>query len=745
METAGGKRPVRLGLDYNPTGAEAQAFFNITELAGTFLTKGRRVLLDKFTRMAAHTIVAGTRQQKQRQAMARKYRGVAIFHGAELPPLQQLVAFCRPDKKLASYFSIMGQLSYFCHEKLGRSVTYGDLGYMVHPLSPTERRACSASEHDTVFSVFMEWCQQARDAAAYSPSVIDKYRRTEVKSRSGRDGSEDVVVVAAEYSASTAFNRAKAWQLVVAAYANRVGVRVEDLQQQRLRSSAGSKVEAALAESSKQYAYAKGRLNAAGNIVRAADSDKKSQQRSRSSLDAKKQKQRFAPYDELYDAMEKRRKALNLYSGSWYEKRVQALGEWLLVALHTYVPPLRREMYIVLDVHDVVWDAELNTWCIMVGHFFKNATTAAIDRVLVVESLVEPLAIYLRHRHLLNQDVGAVPEHAEEANRALFVNMQRRRHSSSSMSGVFKSFGAKYLGITAFGPHICRDIFASWYVGMHPNMRGVQVQALAAQMATSVEMLEKHYVHLRGRANARRMQAALNGLGDEVDVVVQHGAVEDVPRTLSVAQIKGALAAAVAAAGARRALQKRKEVTRFRASTKRKASDAVTREEKREDVRGTSPTLLAFVRQSHVDGGGGGQQQSVTAMDIVRYKWTYGGDAGCIAVKAVADACHEFIQPGTGLQLYRAQADALKKFKHCGLTPATGLELMRQVAQVSTPDELASIPDIAKMLGLTMSMRDMGSRPVYRMFGVLASRQAIVRARKQARFREKKPHKAVVA
>ena len=206
--------------DYNPTGAEAQAFFNITELAGTFLTKGRRVLLDKFTRMAAHTIVAGTRQQKQRQAMARKYRGVAIFHGAELPPLQQLVAFCRPDKKLASYFSIMGQLSYFCHEKLGRSVTYGDLGYMVHPLSPTERRACSASEHDTVFSVFMEWCQQARDAAAYSPTVIDKYRRTEVKSRSGRDGSEDVVVVAAEYSASTAFNRAKAWQLVVAAYAN---------------------------------------------------------------------------------------------------------------------------------------------------------------------------------------------------------------------------------------------------------------------------------------------------------------------------------------------------------------------------------------------------------------------------------------------------------------------------------------------------------------------------------------------
>ena len=167
-------------------------------------------------------------------------------------------------------------------------------------------------QHGTVFSVFMEWCQQARDAAAYSPTVIDKYRRTEVKSRSGRDGSEDVVVVAAEYSASTAFNRAKAWQLVVAAYANRVGVRVEDLQQQLLRSSAGSKVEAALAASSKQYAYAKGRLNAAGHIVRAADSDKKSQQRSRSSLDAKKQKQRFAPYDELYDAMEKRRKVLNL-------------------------------------------------------------------------------------------------------------------------------------------------------------------------------------------------------------------------------------------------------------------------------------------------------------------------------------------------------------------------------------------------------------------------------------------------
>ena len=44
--------------DYNPTEAEAKAFFNITEVVGTFLTVGRRVTGNTFTRMASHRIVA---------------------------------------------------------------------------------------------------------------------------------------------------------------------------------------------------------------------------------------------------------------------------------------------------------------------------------------------------------------------------------------------------------------------------------------------------------------------------------------------------------------------------------------------------------------------------------------------------------------------------------------------------------------------------------------------------------------
>ena len=106
--------------DYNPTEAEAKAFFNITEVVGTFLTVGRRVTGNTFTRMASHRIVAPTRQQSQRQAMVRKYRAVATHHKAKVPPLEQLIAYRRPDKKLASYFSITGQLSYFCHMVLGR-------------------------------------------------------------------------------------------------------------------------------------------------------------------------------------------------------------------------------------------------------------------------------------------------------------------------------------------------------------------------------------------------------------------------------------------------------------------------------------------------------------------------------------------------------------------------------------------------------------------------------------------------
>ena len=449
--------------DYNPTEAEAKAFFNITEVVGTFLTVGRRVTGNTFTRMASHRIVAPTRQQSQRQAMVRKYRAVATHHKAKVPPLEQLIAYRRPDKKLASYFSITGQLSYFCHMVLGREVTYGDLGYIVHPLSQTERELLGAREHDTVVSAYVEWCQQARTREARSAGVIAKYIDSGKKTRTGRDGREEVLVVANRYSGSTVFNRAKAWQLVVAAYANQIGVQLEDLQQQRqqqqrLRGSTDIELEAALAEANEQYGYATMRLNAAAHIVRAADGQKKMEQRERSSLAAKVEAQRYVPHAKLVEGVEKWRQALNLSARPWFAQRVQELGEWLLVALTVFVPPLRREMYMKMDVHDVKWDTELDTWCIMMTHFFKTAQTAVIDRVLLVETLVEPMATYLRHRHVLNQRVGTDPRLAAEANRALFVNSQQRRHSGTSMSGVFRHFGGRYLGLASFGPHICRDI-----------------------------------------------------------------------------------------------------------------------------------------------------------------------------------------------------------------------------------------------------------------------------------------------
>ena len=407
---------------YNPSLSEAVAFFNITELVGTFLTVGRRVIRDTFTRLSSEKIVTGTLQQLQRQAMVRKYRHVAIQHGVKVPPLDKLVAYRRADKKLASYFSIIGQLSYFCHEELGREVTYGDLSYIIHPLSAAEREELGAHDHATVFSVFMEWCQQARIEAAGSAAVMTNYLASVKKTRTGRDGSEEVLVTAARYSASTVFNRAKAWQLVAAAHANSMGVALEDLQQQQLRGSADNKVDAAaLAECKRRYDYAIGRLDAGGNIIRAADARKKAEARKTSSLATKTARQR-----------------LDMYTGAWYGQRVQDLGEWLLLALHTYVPPLRRAMYMDLDVHDVVWDTDVNTWCIMVGHFFKTSKTASIDRVLLVESLVDPMAIYLRHRHVLNKGVGTAPAHAADANRALFVNKNRRRHSGTSMTGAFR-------------------------------------------------------------------------------------------------------------------------------------------------------------------------------------------------------------------------------------------------------------------------------------------------------------------
>ena len=218
---------------------------------------------------------------------------------------------------------------------------------------------------------------------------MTKYMEANKKTRSGRDGTEEVLVVAGKYSASTVFNRAKAWQLVVAAYANKIAVQLEDLQQQRqqrqqqkLRGGAGSDVEAALAECTKQHAYATIRLNAAGHILRAADARKKSEQRQKSSMACKAEKQRYVPHTTLVKGMEEWRRTLDMSGRVQYAQQVQELGEWLVVALHTFLPPLRREMYIALDVHDVEWDTDLDTWCIMVGHFFKTSKTAAIDRVI---------------------------------------------------------------------------------------------------------------------------------------------------------------------------------------------------------------------------------------------------------------------------------------------------------------------------------------------------------------------------
>ena len=499
-------------------------------------------------------------------------------------------------------------------------------------------------------------------------------------------------MTAARYSASTVFNRAKAWQLVAAAHANCMGVALEDLQQQQLRGSADNKVDAAaLAECKRRYDYAIGRLDAGGNIIRAADARKKAEARKTSSLATKTARQRYVPRAELVGHMEAWRQRLDMYTGAWYGQRVQELGEWLLLALHTYVPPLRRAMYMDLDVHDVVWDTDVNTWCIMVGHFFKTSKTASIDRVLLVESLVDPMAIYLRHRHVLNKGVGTAPAHAADANRALFVNKNRRRHSGTSMTGAFREFGGKQLGITAFGPHICRDIFATWYVMNHPHMGGHNVQVLAAQMATSVDMLDKHYLHLRGRANAIHMRAILDGRQDEEDDALDGGARHGVQQTMTAAQCKGILVAAAAAAGARRAVEELEVVARFRRPArgkKRKAQAAAHAREENQEIGApnlpaanlpastAAPSLVAFMRQCHVDGGGE-QPRTVTAMDVVKYKFTYGVGAGASALNALVES--GLVKHSTGKQLYSAQADALKKFKAFGYTAATGLAFMKQV------------------------------------------------------------------
>ena len=260
-------------------------------------------------------------------------------------------------------------------------------------------------------------------------------------------------------------------------------------------------------------------LTKADGFKRVWSTRKKKAKRERASWKIKALANRVTDYPTLVLGLQK---FWDSIMSTWRGDRacVASLGEYILLCLTVVIPPVRKSMYLDLAVHGIHWDSVRMRWYIMLPTRFKNSVSSAVDRLALVSRLVEPMALYLRHRHVLRCLPGAVNVAMHEA--TLFVREDGTRHSAASALGIFREFGREYCDITALGPHILRDHFITHYCRDRPDITKEELSMVATQMGTTSSMLLKHYLHLMGEATAN---AVADLLDDKVEKVLH-----DMPR-----------------------------------------------------------------------------------------------------------------------------------------------------------------------------------------------------------------------
>ena len=257
-------------------------------------------------------------------------------------------------------------------------------------------------------------------------------------------------------------------------------------------------------------------LTKADGFKRVWSTRKKKAKRERASWKIKALANRVTDYPTLVLGLQK---FWDSIMSTWRGDRacVASLGEYILLCLTVVIPPVRKSMYLDLAVHGIHWDSVRMRWYIMLPTRFKNSVSSAVDRLALVSRLVEPMALYLRHRHVLRCLPGAVNVAMHEA--TLFVRKDGTRHSPESALGIFREFGRKYCGITALGAHILRDHFITHYCRDRPDISREELSMVATQMGTTSSMLLKHYLHLMGEATAN---AVADLLDDQVAKVLHN-------------------------------------------------------------------------------------------------------------------------------------------------------------------------------------------------------------------------------
>ena len=223
---------------------------------------------------------------------------------------------------------------------------------------------------------------------------------------------------------------------------------------------------------------------------------------------SKSEASRLCTYEQVVAGVYKEWESLLAEKTSPVSKRwVGRLGEWLLLALVTLSPPVRRKMYSDLLVDDVCWNAAARRFKILVPIKFKNSTQSNISHVEVSNKLTKPMKLWLRYRHILNQTKGPKAAHH---NARLFVN-RNGRNVHGAMSRIFMSFGFRHCEIARLSPHIMRDIFITFFLESNPSLDRATLAAVATAMSTTVTMLFRHYAHRVGERAASLVADILDG------------------------------------------------------------------------------------------------------------------------------------------------------------------------------------------------------------------------------------------
>ena len=250
------------------------------------------------------------------------------------------------------------------------------------------------------------------------------------------------------------------------------------------------------------------------SIRKHLEKEKNKAKRAAASLVNKQRAGRFAPYAQVvkgvYNEWNEMHEHLETLGTGRHpsKKTVAKFGKWLLIALITLSPPVRKQMYADLRIDAVTWSKAAGRFRIQVPWDFKTSVSSSITHVELSQLLTKPMARWLQHRHMLNIISGV---DAARNNVLLFVN-QRGTSIADSVLASFKSFGFKHVRIASLGVHIMRDVFVTWFSQAHPDADRTLFAAVATTMATSVDMLLKHYMHLLGEACATRIANMLDEL-----------------------------------------------------------------------------------------------------------------------------------------------------------------------------------------------------------------------------------------